>query len=324
MLKEFIVSLKRPGNESLIETIQQGYKACFEDIHDYYERREEAMYNVIHGCMNSKEGEIQPWQPIPLAHIKPLWEDFMKYGFVRNGKAVERLADNIIKKITIIHANTYLAGHTSQDPRGDIEELEEMDEKTYDNFQDKLANYIYDGHGQYRISDYAMDDLETLATQMTDATGEELILLIDRVLNITHQRSDLAAMFVEGGRNALDELAGNNKAVTESIQQGYNAIFESPVAEVVIDNKHKFIDFHVEDYYQTYGSEKTLEYVQNLIHKLINNETIEINEKFLRAEEIPTLETPRDNKFTPEDFNSIINFLRKVEYALKMGHLTPA
>jgi len=116
----------------------------------------------------------------------------------------------------------------------------------------------------------------------------------------------------------------NNAPLIEAIQQGYNAIFESPVAEVVIDNKHKFIDFHVEDYYQIYGPEKTLEYVQNLIHKLINNETIEINEKFLRAEEIPMLETPRDNKFTSEDFNSILNFLRKVEYALKMGNLAPA
>jgi len=32
MLNKFINSFKRPGNEALIETIQKGYKACFESI----------------------------------------------------------------------------------------------------------------------------------------------------------------------------------------------------------------------------------------------------------------------------------------------------
>jgi len=116
-----------------------------------------------------------------------------------------------------------------------------------------------------------------------------------------------------------------NESLIEAIQQGYNAIFESPVAEVLIDNKPKFIDFHVEDYYQIYGNEKTVEYVKYLLKQLENNDTIEINEKFIRHEEIPALEKGQ-YKFSPVDFEAVTNFLNRVTTRIEdeIEHLVPA
>ena len=117
----------------------------------------------------------------------------------------------------------------------------------------------------------------------------------------------------------------DNIKLIEAIQKGYNAIFESPVAEVRINNEIKFIDFHVEDYYQIDGNEKTVEYVKYLLKQLENNETIEINEKFIRHEEIPALEKGQ-YKFSPEDFEAVTNFLNRVKTRIEdeIEHLVPA
>ena len=37
---------------------------------------------------------------------------------------------------------------------------------------------------------------------------EKKLLLIDSILNIVHQRSDLATWFVQGGRESLTQLSG--------------------------------------------------------------------------------------------------------------------
>lgn len=87
-----------------------------------------------------------------------------------------------------------------------------------------------------------------------------------------------------------------NVNLIEAIQEGYkNIFFESPAAEVIINNRLKFIDFHIEDYLAIYGEEKTLEYVNDLIRKIQNNETIEVDPKFTRGEEITELPNPRNN-----------------------------
>jgi len=43
-------------------------------------------------------------------------------------------------------------------------------------------------------------------TQTTEA--EQKIPIIDKMLNVVHQRSDIAAWFVEGGSQALSQLSG--------------------------------------------------------------------------------------------------------------------
>ena len=157
------------------------------------------------------EGKVkrQPWYPIKLDRIKKIWQDYTRTGTIRDERGVDEISDDIVEIVAALDANTVLAGHTSQDPKSlweenEIEWTEERDER--------LTDYLEDGTGQYRISDYGLDKLKDLALKLMQAkTAEEKVLAIDQILNIAHQRSDLAAMIVVGGRNALDELSGNIK-----------------------------------------------------------------------------------------------------------------
>lgn len=60
------------------------------------------------------------------------------------------------------------------------------------------------------ISDYGLKPLEELLAELLRASSsEEKLLLIDRMLNVVHQRSDIAEWFVEGGSRALAQLSGS-------------------------------------------------------------------------------------------------------------------
>ena len=60
------------------------------------------------------------------------------------------------------------------------------------------------------ISDYGLKPLEELLAELLRASSpEEKLLLIDRMLNVVHQRSDIAEWFVEGGSHALAQLSSS-------------------------------------------------------------------------------------------------------------------
>ena len=67
------------------------------------------------------------------------------------------------------------------------------------------------------VSDYGLKPLQKLLFQLmkTQESKEELVL-IDRMLNVLHQRSDIASWFVEGGSNALSQLSGYETPDEES------------------------------------------------------------------------------------------------------------
>lgn len=71
-----------------------------------------------------------------------------------------------------------------------------------------------DGSGAY--SDYGISPLEELIVQYTeDSTPEQTIVLINKILDVTHQRGDLASAFIEGGKSTLTRIS-NNSFLNES------------------------------------------------------------------------------------------------------------
>jgi len=88
---------------------------------------------------------------------------------------------------------------------------ETMREILYENLKDKFFEYFMEDpkSGQAYISDYGLKPLMTLMQELTRTTEpEQKIPVIDKMLNVVHQRSDIAAWFVEGGSNALSQLSG--------------------------------------------------------------------------------------------------------------------
>jgi len=89
--------------------------------------------------------------------------------------------------------------------------FEEMKGRFFDYYQNdpegKLGGFI---------SDYGLRPLEELLVELLRAsTPEEKLLLIDRMLNVVHQRSDIADWFVEGGSHALAQLSGSPTQVEQ-------------------------------------------------------------------------------------------------------------
>jgi hypothetical protein len=63
-------------------------------------------------------------------------------------------------------------------------------------------------NGQWVVSDYGVEPLEKLGVEIANnSSATELIVLINKVLDVTHQRSDLAELFIEGGSKSLDYIS---------------------------------------------------------------------------------------------------------------------
>jgi hypothetical protein len=94
-----------------------------------------------------------------------------------------------------------------------------MKEKFFDYYQndpkEKLGGFI---------SDYGLEPLMKLLVKLLrSTTPEEKLLVIDRMLNVVHQRSDIAEWFVEGGSQALSQLSGSP---SEALNENTRRIFE--------------------------------------------------------------------------------------------------
>ena len=63
--------------------------------------------------------------------------------------------------------------------------------------------------GHLYISDYGLPAIMTLGSKLyMENNPEKKVVLIDGILNVVHQRSDMASWFVQGGSAALSDLSG--------------------------------------------------------------------------------------------------------------------
>lgn len=103
-----------------------------------------------------------------------------------------------------------------------------LDIKSENNFFDKFKNkyieksneqfhsiedfhdWTVDADGNDIMSDYGLSPLLKYLRELKEKskTPEEKIVVIDKMLNVVHQRSDLASWFVKGGSQALSQLSG--------------------------------------------------------------------------------------------------------------------
>lgn len=76
--------------------------------------------------------------------------------------------------------------------------------------QDRFYTYYsIDSEGNDIMSDYGTDPLVKLAFQLArEDEAEKKVVIIDKMLNVVHQRSDLASWFIEGGSAALSDISG--------------------------------------------------------------------------------------------------------------------
>lgn len=175
---------------------------------DLVEMYDEIKTEILTGFLGDKKMGVkeQPWEVVPFLRLKKIWEDYMKIGFIRDERGLSMIDGIIQKNIIKLWINTELVGHTSINPDDDFEMAEfteEDKEDFYDYVGTNFSDYAFDDFGGRRLG------LLTLLSQLRKVkSSEEKIVIIDKILNVTHQMSDLASLFIEGGSFSLNQLSG--------------------------------------------------------------------------------------------------------------------
>ena len=175
-----------------------------DSVYEYYELSDDANRQVIRDFKSNPE-ERQSWPVISAAKLIKIYNDYIKFGFVRDSKGLDEIAQVMINNTHKLQANTFFMEHTESNPKHWFEDEEEEWNDTLD---EQFIEHVKDENGAWRISDYALKPLTELAIKLySEDNDEQKLQIIDRMLNIIHARSDCAAFFVEGGRDTLDQLA---------------------------------------------------------------------------------------------------------------------
>jgi hypothetical protein len=169
----------------------------------------ERTWETFQDAFTSLDGERQKWVPMKVNRLQKIWRDYIKLGFVRDVTGIAIIQENFLKKIVQLDVNTMLLGHTQVEPLCEINETYETKYTEDDLENSNFYEYFCDDQGgQPRISDYGLPKLQKhILNSMVTSKAEEKLLHLDSVLNVIHMRSNLAKMFIVGGRGALDQLS---------------------------------------------------------------------------------------------------------------------
>ena len=172
----------------------------------------EAMDNIfretVEGFLAAREkgGGKQSWDFIPFPRLKKIWEDYIRYGFVRDEKGLDIIERVLTRNILKLNANTELSGHVSYSVDDKLEDygltIDDIWESEFG-----FNNYMRDD--VTNISDYGLEPLLKLLVELRRKTKpEDRLVVMDKILNVVHYTSDLANIFLRGGSRDLDQLSG--------------------------------------------------------------------------------------------------------------------
>ena len=212
------------------------------DLYDIYENYQP--YNVL---MEYENGEQNIWFPlIKPSEYKQALLEFMKMGeLVRFPKdKVFKWLEIIMKNTCIIQSITALAGHTQWFPYDDCRnvygELEdvESDYEIFSKFLDERGFYDWcklpDGSDAW--SDYGLQPLGNILNEYQEnMTAEQVLVLVNRCLDVTHQRGDLPSAFIEGGSSSLTKIS--NESVERKITNEKDMNWEEFVNKIGRENE---------------------------------------------------------------------------------------
>lgn len=179
----------------------------YDAMENYINAEQEERNNILREFNEARKRRkakpnTQPWPLIPAARLTKIWNDYSRDGIVRDEGGMDEIADRVVKNTARLAVNTELVGHTQVSPyKAYPEDFE------YHNIKEKDMGRLQEFIQEDKYSDFALAPLQKIVFDLLKArTAEEKLLLVDQALNVIHQRGDVAAIFVEGGRKTLDKL----------------------------------------------------------------------------------------------------------------------
>jgi len=189
----------------------------------------------------------------PEMYAKALRE-LSRFGKLTNStfpsKYVYQWMGIIMKNTAILCADTDLAGHSQSFPIDAVVDIAEYRfgidlEPEYDACSEWLDEQgLYDWmsmpDGSDAWSDFGIDPLmEIIKEYNEDLPPEKVLVLVNRALDVYHQRGDMASIFITNGSEALSKIA---KQTQKSMKKIY--ITEKQLKPIVEAKKNKWTYTH--------------------------------------------------------------------------------
>lgn len=206
-------------------------------IYDYYEIYDEKYRDILHKMVNKDTRKII-LKKIKPSNYQQALNEFMRYGQIMRYpvKYIEKWKDIIIENFAYLDVLTMFWGHQSYfdvDTFNDIvlnsdetgesvrdwsEAMEYIEEHGYDDILDAFLPKFSNGHDL--ISDYGLEPLRKIVEQLLQTQDpNKILVLINQALDISHQRSDLAELFIEGGTASLNKISGMDETINRIIKE---------------------------------------------------------------------------------------------------------
>jgi len=196
--------------------------ARMSDIADVYEEQTRQEATILDEFLDSDPGSKISWSPVSFGRVQKIWNDTARMGFVRDERGLAGIADQIFKNLARLSASTDLAEHGFRSIE-DILEDNNIDPDSFD--KDRFFNEFFESEYGDPISDYGLNPLFNLTDEYFKAdTAEDQLVILDRMLNVVHQRNDIAAFFIEGGTDSLHKLSDPPKGSQPDIRYALSGL----------------------------------------------------------------------------------------------------
>jgi len=226
-IKLYVAELKR-RLKYINDPVMEGHDAGYDAAVDFHERRDRELEDLARLLKQSQGKGRVPWKTVPASLLKRVWLQFGKYHRIKEND-LDKIADQIMTNIARLQASTEMMGHTSHDVRPELADngYEFSDEE----WEDWMTSYFADEEGSWRLSDYGLEPLKHIYVDIFNAqTPEEKLYACDKALNVVHRRSDLAAMFIEGGTATLNAVASQGGyTAPDDVTEGFGWVHQKDI-----------------------------------------------------------------------------------------------
>lgn len=218
--------------EELVESILEGYDQnnffdmAIWDMEDNDEHH--SVETILSEFYDDKSrGRAKKyWRTIPADQYRVALQKFMKEGenFNFPESTLRDWLYIMIGNTMDLEIMTSLAGHTEHFPSYEVEDyyketgtdIEDIDFTDYyqaSEFLDKEGYYDWAAlpDGSDAISDYGIKPLWNVFQSLpAEPSASEMIVAINRALDVTHCRGDLSSMFISGGPQTLTQISNES------------------------------------------------------------------------------------------------------------------
>ena len=178
--------------------------------------------SILEEFLDDKERgiKVKQWNLIPAEQYQNLLRRYMtspEMARIPYEVVLRWFKDIIVPNAFAINNITMLAGHSSYFPFDDVYDVFNIEDRDYEYH---TASKILEDAGFYDWcklpdgsdgwSDYGLEPLMKIVMEYrANMSAEDILILINRCLDVAHQRGDLASAFIQGGSAACSKISNS-------------------------------------------------------------------------------------------------------------------